>query len=266
MINEVINLRPENPEITLTTYVARDIGDVPARNAVLVLPGGGYHGCAHHEGEKIALNYLAAGINAFVLNYSNQGNTPGMRYPMPLVDASNAMKHIKDNAKKYNIAPDKVYVLGFSAGGHLASTLGTIWHRKEVYAAAEPMEYGYNKPNGMILCYPVIHPEGHRGSFNNLLGENPTQEQLDYVTSNLNVDERTCPAFLWHTSDDDCVNVKSSLVMASALKDASIPFELHVYPKGPHGLGIPDGTEGAADYPDVTTWIKHSIDWIRKNK
>lgn len=263
MINEIISLRPENSAVTLTTYVAKDLEGTPPRHAVLVLPGGGYQCCAHHEGEKIALYYLASGINAFVLNYSNLDNNPDMMYPMPLVDASNAMKHIRDNAKKYNVNPDSIYVLGFSAGGHLASTLGTIWHRKEVYDAAEPMEYGYNKPNGMILCYPVIHPEGHIGSFGNLFGKNQKDERIASVTSNLNVDERTCPAFLWHTSDDTCVDVSSSLVMAQALHNYNIPFELHIYPRGNHGLGVPDGTEGAANNPDISTWMAHSIDWIR---
>lgn len=260
MINEIINLRKDNPQVTLTTYVASDSEGVAPRRAILVLPGGGYHGCAHHEGEKIALNFLAAGINAFVLNYSTKSNNPDMRYPMPLVDASNAMKYIKDNAKKYNIDPNKVFVLGFSAGGHLASMLGTIWHRDEVYAACEPMEYGYNKPAGMLLCYPVITPEYHYGSFCNLLGDKPTKDELDYVSSELNVDERTVPTFFWHTSDDSCVLVESSLVMAKALRQQKIPFEMHVYPHGPHGLGLPDGN---GDYADVATWITHAIYWLK---
>ena len=262
MINEVINLRPENPAVTLTTYVSTDTPEMKPRKAMLVLPGGGYSGCAPHEGEKIALNYLAAGINAFVLNYSTKGNNPDMRYPMPLVDASNAMKHIKDNAKRYNIDPEKVFVIGFSAGGHLASTLGTIWHRDEVYAAAQPMEYGYNKPAGMILSYAVIDPDSHYGSFVNLLGEDPSDEELKYVSSNLNVDERTCPAFLWHTSDDSCVNVEGALKMAIALKKQNIQFEMHVYPHGQHGLGVPDGNGTSDNMPNVTTWMKHSIDWV----
>ena len=142
MINEVINIRKDNPDITLTTYVSTDLETVKPRKAVLIFPGGGYHHLAHHEGEKIALNFLSAGINAFVLRYSSIGNTPEMAYPKPMVDASNAMKYIKDNAKRYNIDPDNVFVLGFSAGGHLASAMGTIWHREDIYAASEPMEDG----------------------------------------------------------------------------------------------------------------------------
>ncbi len=263
MINEVVNLRKENPDVTLTTYVATDEENTPARIAMLVLPGGGYHSCAHHEGEKIALNYLAAGINAFVLNYSTKSNNPDMKYPMPLVDASNAMKHIKDNAKKYNIDPEKVYVLGFSAGGHLAATLGTFWHRKEVYDAAQPMEYGYNRPTGMVLCYPVISPESHIGSYHNLLGVDATKEELEYAAPNLHVDEKTAPAFIWHTSNDNCVDVRGSLAMANALKDVGTLFEMHIYPDGYHGLGYPDGAEGAVERPCVATWMKHSIDWVR---
>lgn len=267
MINEVIGMRRDNPEITLTTYVSTDEENVAPRSAILVLPGGAYHGLAHHEGEKIALNYLAHGINAFVLKYSVRSNAPDMHYPMPIVDASNAMKYIKDNAKKYNVDPDKIFVIGFSAGAHLASMLGTIWHRDEVYAASEPMEYGYNKPAGMILSYPVISNKNHAGSLHNLIcgnaeGVAPTEEELISLASDLNVDERTVPAFMWHTADDGCVCVDGTLNMAKALSANKIPFELHVYPHGRHGLGIPDGNGTNDRMKDVSTWLKHSVDWI----
>lgn len=263
MINEVINIRKDNPDITLTTYVSTDLENVKPRKAVLIFPGGGYHHLAHHEGEKIALNFLSAGINAFVLRYSSIGNTPEMAYPKPMVDASNAMKYIKDNAQKYNIDPDSLFVLGFSAGGHLASAMGTIWHREDIYAASEPMEYGYNKPAGMVLCYPVTTPKYHWGSLGNLYGHHPSQEELDYVDSVLNVDERTCPAFFWHTSDDSCVPVESSLLMAKAMKEKGIKFEMHIYPEGRHGLGIPDGNGTEDNYPNIATWIAHAIDWVK---
>ncbi len=270
MIYEKINLRPANEKVTLETYVISENNVNGPRQAIIVFPGGGYVGLADHEGEKIALNYVAAGINAFVLKYSVKGTDPDMRYPMPQVDASNAIKYVKDNAERFNIDPEQVYVLGFSAGGHLASTMGTIWHRKEIYDAAEPMEYGYNKPAGMILCYPVItsnNAYGHIGSFNNLLGKEVTDEEMKYVSSELNVDDRTCPAFLWHTAADQGVSVKNSLMMADAMDNYKIPFELHVYPKGHHGIGHPDGY-GTSVYtdPHAATWMPLSIEWIRENK
>ena len=261
MINEVIQIRKDNPAITLTTYVSTDLAGVKPRKAVLIFPGGGYNHLAHHEGEKIALNFLSAGINAFVLKYSSRLITPDMAYPKPQVDASNAMKYIKDNAERYNIDPNYVFVLGFSAGGHLASSMGTIWHKDEIYADSEPMEYGYNKPAGMILCYPVTTAKYHAGSLGNLYGHIPTQEEYDAVDSVLNVDERTCPAFFWHTSDDSCVPVESSLLMAKAMKEHGIKFEMHVYPEGRHGLGIPDGNGTEDNYPNIATWIKHAIYW-----
>ncbi|MBQ3573697.1 MAG: alpha/beta hydrolase [Clostridia bacterium] len=263
MINEVIYLRPENPKVTLTTYVVTDeIGTKP-RPAVLVCPGGSYTYCAPHEGEKIAKKYLEEGFNAFVLNYSVKENTPDLKYPMPLVDASNAMKHIKDNAERYNIDRDKVFVCGFSAGGHLAAMLGTMWHREEVYKAAKKMEYGYNKPAGMLLCYPVIRAKEHMASFENLLGGAAADEKsLDYLAADLSVDDKTCPAFLWHTADDISVNVDSSFAMASALKSAGVMFEMHIYRAGGHGLGYPDGKDGGPRRPDVATWFERSIDWI----
>ncbi len=268
MIHERVNLRKDNPEIVLDTYVCRDLEGTAPRRAVLVLPGGGYCLCAHHEGEHIALSYLAAGINAFVLNYSTTSNTPDLNYPAPLVDASNAMKYIRDNAERFNIDKDKICVLGFSAGGHLAGMLGTIWHRQEVYDAAEPMEFGYNKPNGMILCYAVASAGkfAHRGSFDNLLcGGDSSEAKREYLSNELNVDERTCPAFLWHTSDDTCVPVENTLLMAGALSANKIPFEVHIYPHGNHGLGLPNGDGGfpSIDGAHISTWMPLSIEWIK---
>ena len=270
MIHEKIYLREGKEKVFLKTYVIDEKNVAGRRQAIIVFPGGAYTALAQHEGEKIALNYFAAGINAFVLHYSVKGNDPDMKYPMPQVDASNAIKYVKDNADRFNIDPDQVYVLGFSAGGHLASTMGTIWHRQEIYDAAEPMEYGYNKPAGMILCYPVITPypeTGHTGSFKFLLGEDATLEEMDKLSSEKNVDENTCPAFLWHTATDGAVNVKSSILMAKALSDYKIPFELHIYPNGPHGMGHPDGFGTYPfDDPHVATWVPLSIEWIKLNK
>lgn len=265
MINEIIKLRKNDESVTLETYVASESNATSKRKAILVLPGGGYSGCAHHEGEKIALQYFAAGINAFVLNYSVKGKNPNMQYPMPLVDASNAMKYIKDNSERFNIDKNMVFVLGFSAGGHLASMLGTIWHREEVYKNSQPMEYGYNKPAGMILCYPVITSGkfAHKGSFYNLCGENLSEEEYAKYSSELNVDERTCPAFLWHTSDDTCVPSENSLLMALALKKQKIPFEMHIYPNGSHGLGLPNENPTDLQKTDISSWIQHSINWIK---
>ena len=270
MIHEKINLRDDNEAVYLKTYVIDEKNKKGPRQAIIVFPGGAYVALAQHEGEKIALNYFAAGINAFVLHYSTRGNNPDMKYPMPQVDASNAIKYVRDNAERFNIDPEQIYVLGFSAGGHLASSMGTIWHRQEIYDAAQPMEYGYNKPAGMILCYPVIsstHPFGHVGSFKNLAGQEATQEEMDYLSSDLNVDEKTCPAFIWHTAADQAVSVKSSLMMANALDNYKIPFELHVYPKGPHGIGHPDGY-GISEYedPHAATWMPLSIEWIKQNR
>ncbi len=262
MLNEVINLRKDNPEVTLTTYVASDGANAKPRRAILVLPGGGYEMLAHHEGEKIALNYLAAGINAFVLNYSTKGNNKSMKYPMPQVDVANAMKYIKDNAGKYNIDPEKVFVIGFSAGGHLAATAGVFWDREEIYKDAEPMDYGYNKPCGMILSYPVINYNSNKGSFHNLAGEGLEENEYNYYSPDLYVDDKTCPAFIWHTSDDPAVNVQGSLSLASKLKDNNIPFEMHIYPHGNHGLGLPDGN-ASVKLDNVATWMKHSIEWIK---
>ena len=262
MLNEIISLRKDNPAVTLTTYVATDHPASLPRKAIIVLPGGGYQNLAPHEGEKIALNYFAAGINAFVLKYSTKGNNEDMKYPMPQVDVANAIKYIKDNSARYNIDPDKVFLVGFSAGGHLAASAGVFWHREEIYKDAEPMEYGYNKPCGMILSYPVTNYDSHRGSYHLLLGRDLGQKEYDYCSPELYVDDKTCPAFIWHTSDDEAVNVKGSLSLANKLKDNNIPFEMHIYPHGKHGLGYPDGNK-CERIDDVATWMAHSIEWIK---
>lgn len=264
MLHETVYLRDEDKSVTLETYVATDI-EHEKRMAMLVLPGGGYNVCAHHEGEKIALQYFAAGINAFVLKYSVKSTNPDMRYPMPLVDVANAMKYIKDNAERFNIDKDKVFVLGFSAGGHLASMAGTIWHRPEIYENAQPMEYGYNKPCGMVLCYPVISSGefAHKGSFNNLCSTGLTDDEYAKYSSELNVDEKTCPAFLWHTSTDATVPVENSLLMGMALKKQGIPFEMHVYPVGNHGLGLPDENISDLRAMSISSWMPLSIEWIK---
>lgn len=238
MIHKLIQLDPRSPEVYLEVYAADRVGDYTSK-AILVIPGGGYSQvCAAREGEPIALAFLRHGFNAFVLHYSVAGKK---YFPGQLIEASMAMKHIKDHHEEYNIDPEQVYVVGFSAGGHLAGSLGTMWHKQEVYDAV-PMPFGYNKPAGMMLIYPVIsgvEKFGHLHSFYNLLGgKETTQEQLAMCSIEQNVDERTVPAFLFHTSNDPVVDVRNSLDLGAAMKAAGKTFEMHIYPDGPHGMAL----------------------------
>ena len=247
----------------LDVYVADATKDF-TRKAILVIPGGGYGNvCSDREGEPIGMAFMPYGYNAFVLHYSVKEKP----FPHHLIQASMAIKHIRDNAEEYNIDPDKVFAVGFSAGGHLAGSLGTMWHKDEIYEAVK-MPYGYNKPNGVMLIYPVITGLGrtHKGSFINLLmTENPTEEQLKAVSIENNVDEKSSPMFIMHTSNDDLVNVRNSLVLAEALAKQDIKFELHIYPDAPHGIALGNKiTSGNYDRHEnvaISKWIENAAVW-----
>ena len=208
------------------------------RDALLIIPGGGYGEiCDDREGEPIALEFMQKGYSCFVLHYSVGKNA---RFPKPLIEASVAMKHIKDNADKYNINSDRVFAVGFSAGGHLAASLGILWDLKEIYDEID-MPYGYNKPTGILPIYSVISANvpTHIWSFQNILGNTePTKEELDKYSLELYVNENSAPAFICHTSTDEAVPVYNSLCLATAYAKAGLPFELHIFKKAPHGIAL----------------------------
>lgn len=265
MKHERIHLFEDREDVWLDVYAAEP-SRTYTRKAILVIPGGAYEFVTlDHEGEPIAHAFLARGYNAFVLNYSvNRKRT----YPEQLIEASAAIKYIRDHASELGHDPEKVFAIGFSAGGHLCASLGTLWHRKEVYEALD-MPFGYNKPTGVMLIYPVISAEEgsrHGPSFRNLLGDDhPTKEALDYVSLEKHVDENSVPAFLMHTAADSLVRVSNSLKMAQAYAAAHIPFELHVYPEGRHGVSLATEVtcDGNEDWilPHVAGWIDLAIEW-----
>ena len=264
MIHEIIQLCPDAPHVTLTTYLYDTRNE--KSDAILVIPGGGYSEvCADREGEEVALAFSVLGLKAFVLNYSTNENA---KFPRPLVEASLAMAHIRGNADKYGINPDRVFVVGFSAGGHLAGSLGTMWHKKCIYDATG-IPFGINRPTGMILCYPVLcyFDRTHKRTFRNLLGtDTPTEEQIAEWSVERNVDERTCPAFLLHTADDNSVNVLNNVYMQKALAENQIPFEVHIYPHGPHGIALANditGSTPAMINPSVAEWPRLAAAWIK---
>ena len=227
------------------------------RPCIVIYPGGAYRARAYHEGEPVARFFNSRGFHAVVVAYRVYPN----RDPAPLADAQRAIKLVRYHADEWNIDPDRVITLGFSAGGHLC---GSTLVRDEVridcdrFDAIDAMPY---RPNGGILCYPVISVEndyGHVGSGMSLLGERYDSEKTDYNLSK-KIKEDTPKAFLWHTSDDAAVNVKNSLIFAERLRDAGIPFELHVFPHGKHGLGL------APDYPDIRQWATLAADWVERS-
>ena len=234
------------------------------RAAVLVLPGGGYSSTSPREAEPIALQFNEAGYHAFVLNY----RVAPEKHPQPLLDASRAMCIIRENADKWNIYSDKIAICGFSAGGHLAASLAVHWD-KEYLGNVYGIEIGKNRPNALIACYPVITSGqyAHRGSFINLLGQNASSELLHEMSLEHHVSDKTPPTFIWHTFSDDGVPVENSLLFAQALRKNNIPFELHIYPEGVHGLSL--ATEDTAtdkpEYvsPHVASWINLCKEWLK---
>lgn len=265
MINEVIKLCPDDPNVTLTTYVQNE--GWKKRDAILVIPGGGYGCiCDDREGEPIALAYAAKGVNAFVLRYSVLEKA---KFPRPLIEASLAIAYIRDHAEEFHIDPERVFCVGFSAGGHLAASLGTLWHLPEIYEATG-MEYGHNRPTGMILCYAVLSTASatHLETFCRAIGsEHPTEAELKKYSVEQNIDERTAPAFFMHTSNDQAVPVANALTVAMKMAEKGMKFELHVYPNGPHGVALGDWQTGRGNdaWVDekVARWIDDSIYWSK---
>ena len=264
MIYETFKLK-DNSGATLTTYVHTDSESTvhAPRAAILICPGGGYKNLSGREGEPIALEFMRAGFCCFVLKYSVGASA---RDYAPLIDASYAIKYIRDNAERFNIDPDKIFSLGFSAGGHLAGWIGTSWDDGHI-----PQEIrGINRPNGMILCYPVITggEYAHEGSIKNLAGkEELTEKDRNEFSLEKLVTEKACPAFIWHTAADKTVPVQNAILMADALAKAKIPFELHIFPEGPHGLSLAT-EETATNEPryvntHAAAWAELAAKWIK---
>lgn len=260
-----IPLSNENEEVYLEAYIADPIRECE-RKAILVIPGGGYGTvCSDREGEPIAMAFMPYGYNAFVLHYTVNKKDP---YPIQLREASLAVKHIRDNAENYGINSDKLFAVGFSAGGHLAASLGVFWKRPEATEGLG-IDYGYNKPTGIMPIYPVVNPEGHSGSFKNLLcSENPDRESLDYLSIDKHVDGDSSPAFMVHTVDDKVVDVRNTLSLARAYTDAGVPYEMHIYPSAPHGLALsnPITYLGDSRYNDpmIAEWVRLAAYWADK--
>jgi acetyl esterase/lipase len=260
-------INPEEFQPTLTAYILDNTAEVNAerrRTSVLICPGGGYHFTSDREAEPIAMRFLSAGFNAFVLRY----RVAPSRHPKPLLDVSRAMWIIRENAENWHVDPDRVAVCGFSAGGHLAASLGVFWNAPYIREAIS-MPAGINKPNALILAYPVITSgeSAHRGSFQNLLGEDASEKQLEEMSLERHVGKQTPPAFLWHTFNDLTVPVENSLLFAQALRQHDVSFELHIFPDGPHGLSLCDeetgGKNPALINPHAANWVPLCMEWLK---
>lgn len=235
------------------------------RPAVVICPGGGYGMLAHGEGEPVAIRLMSLGFNAFVLKY-HVGELG--RYPIPQLEAAWAVAWVKDHAEETHTIEDKVFIAGFSAGGHLAASLGILW-KQEPWAQMLGLGKDAIRPDGMVLCYPVITSgvHGHQGSFDNLLGD--ARPQLnDALSLEKRVDASAVPTYLWHTWDDDVVPVENSLMLATQLRAYHVPAEIHIYASGAHGLSLCDGVcwpdRPSATRLEYAVWIEQAARWMKE--
>lgn len=239
---------------TITPYLVDEEDDeIKKRGAMLLLPGGGYGFCSD-EGEKMArwLNFF--GVNAFVLKY----RVAPYKHPAPIIDAKRAIRYIRYNADKFNIDPNKVGVLGFSAGGHLAGCVAEFFDKFEQENKDE-IDKVCAKPDLTVLCYPVVslcESYAHEGSANNLVGED--NELKKVLSLEKNVREDMPEMFLWHTLEDTAVNAVNTLELGVALKNKNVPYSLHIFNKGAHGSVLAENIEETKQWSDcLKTLLKN---------
>ena len=262
--------RPNGGAGYLTCYIRERSWEINLNRrhpAMLVIPGGGYGMVSDREGEPVALAFMVKGFNSFVLNYS----IAPIRYPYQLTEAVMAVNYIKLNAEKLGVNPDMLSAVGFSAGGHLCASLGSYSNSEDVKAIFESKVDA--KPNAVILSYPVITcgEKGHIGTFENLCGSGNYELYKKMDILNL-VDENSSPAFIWATYTDGCVPVRNAILVAEAYERAGVPFSVHVWGKGTHGLSVADKTVyGKADdcywaLDDMSksayTWVDLAVEWL----
>jgi acetyl esterase/lipase len=241
---------------SITAYLPPN--DKANGTAVVVCPGGGYGGLAmDHEGKQVGEWFAERGVTAFVLKY----RVAPYRHPIPLQDAQRAIRTVRSRAKEWNVDPKRIGIMGFSAGGHLASTAGT--HFKDKEDPDDVVDKTSARPDFLILCYPVItfagSPTTHLGSRNNLLGKDPPQELIDELSNEKHVTKDTPPTFLFHTNEDNGVLPENSVLFYEALRAAKVPAELHIYEKGPHGVGL------AQKDPVLGTWPARLEGWLENH-
>jgi acetyl esterase/lipase len=241
---------------TITPYLPD--AAVATGAAMVICPGGGYGTLAGHEGNDYALWLNQNGVAGFVLKY--RLGSAGYRHPRMLEDASRAVRYVRAKAADWKVDPKRIGIMGSSAGGHLASTLLTHFDAGKP-EAEDVIERQSSRPDLGILCYAVISmgEHTHSGSRNNLLGKDPSPELIKLLSNELQVTPQTPPTFLWHTAEDAAVRVENSLDFAAALRKAGVPFDLHVYQKGRHGLGLAD----KPPFNKVHPWANDCLFWLK---
>lgn len=267
MIHEKIIIQEKSAsfaEAYMMTYFweeSRELYPGLRRPVILICPGGGYRMTSDREAEGIALRFMVAGYHAAVLRYSTD-----RRHPAPLLQAAKAVSILKERSDEWLIERDSVIVSGFSAGGHLAASLGVFWNRPWI---SEKLNLSREaiRPAGMILSYPVITSGefGHQESFRNLLGEE-YEERKEELSLEKQVSGDTPRTFLWHTMEDTTVPMENSLLFLMALRRNGIPAEYHLFPYGKHGIGLGNeltaGADGSGIVPCADCWSELAVKWL----
>lgn len=268
MIYEKIQVPVPGGAVMMTAYAPDNSPEIEigrTRPSVVMCPGGGYGFRSDREAEPVTLQLLAADICVFLLEYS----VVPARYPTAVTELAAAVAYVREHAEKYHVKPDKIAVMGYSAGGHLAASLGVRWHEPWLSASLEKTPEDV-RPNGMVLCYPVITggPFTHQGSMINLLG---TEDQEAWKAQSLEelVTEQTAPAFIWHTYTDGAVPVENSLMFFTSMRRCGVSGELHIYPDGVHGLSLCNELTSSPQAqaqlvrPDVANWLGMATRWLK---
>jgi len=263
------NLPKAKEKTQVTLYIPdvwKEVDENQTFPCTVICPGGSYWWCSEREAEPVALRMLGNGIAAAVVNYACEYQ----HYPLQLLEILAAITYIRRNSESLHIDPERIAVMGFSAGGHAACTAGLFWQEK-LAEDALGITHGEDKPNGMILCYPVITSGEytHEGSMKCLLGDDPDVGLTAKMSLENQVTENAPKAFIWHTNEDGLVPVENSLLIATALHKKGIDVEMHIYPRGGHGLSLcdetvtkRDGLDDAAKY--CSDWVPHCIKWIKE--
>lgn len=259
MIHQTIEILEGQNKATLTTYLLENYMEIDqdrTRPMVIICPGGGYRFVSEREAEPIAIQLNAMGVHACILRYT----VFPAKFPTAITQLAKSVAYVRAHAKEWNVKSDKIVVAGFSAGGHLAASLGTLWQEKFLEDIMQMPKENY-QPNGMILSYPVITSGefAHRDSFAALL-QDRYDEMVDEMSLEKRVTDLTPPAFIWHTFEDGLVSVENALLLSQALNTKKIPFELHIYPRGGHGLAL--ATEETRHFTDKGPLVSECQNWI----
>ena len=284
MITSTIPIREDVQTVYLEAYILKNSPEFQAdtrRPAVIICPGGAYMGTSDREAEPVALRFLAQGYHAFVLRYSVQ-----TRFPQPMLDLATAILTVRQHPDEWFVDADQIALCGFSAGGHLAASLGVHWNKPFLY---EPLGVSAEeiKPNALILGYPaidlelvanppiVIEAQAEPVGLNEhvlatVLGEFPPPRALvEQYRADRHVSSATPPTFVWHTAEDELVFAHNALRFATALADHKVPYELHIFGSGEHGLSLADETSAVGERfldPHAQVWIDLALKWLKRQR